>query len=81
MEGKDMHLEERDTSLDVIRIIAIFFVLFTHTSNRGSKIYTNLVPGGGVLRSLHIIRYDTDDMCSSVPYAFRNSAIRKKRTL
>lgn len=42
-----MHLEKRDTSLDVIRIIAIFFVLFTHTSNRGSKIYTNLVPGGG----------------------------------
>lgn len=75
-----MHLEKRDTSLDVIRIIAIFFVLFTHTSNRGSKIYTNLVPGGGVLHLLYIIRYDTNDMCSFVSYAFRNFVIGEKRT-
>ena len=41
-----MYLNKRDSSLDVLRIVAIFFVLFTHTGSMGSKIYTGLEPGG-----------------------------------
>lgn len=56
-----MNLGKRDTSLDVIRIVAIFFVLFTHTGNIGSKIYINLEPGGGrtyyaICLSLDVVR-------------------------
>lgn len=37
---------QRDSSLDIIRITAIIFVLFTHTGSMGSKIYTSLEPYG-----------------------------------
>lgn len=37
---------ERNISLDIIRIIALFLVLFTHTGRIGSKIYTDLEPRG-----------------------------------
>lgn len=39
-------VSRRDYSLDIIRITAIIFVLFTHTGNMGSKIYTTLEPNG-----------------------------------
>lgn len=38
--------EKRDVSLDFIRIIAIFFVLFTHTGTMGSLVYQTLEPKG-----------------------------------
>lgn len=36
---------EKDISLEIVRIIALFFVLFTHTGSIGSKIYTEMEAG------------------------------------